>query len=66
MSDTYMTVDQVAKFLNSSASFVHHSWPAWIALGVKPIRLNGHHKGRLMFKKSQIEGLAEKWTVKAA
>jgi hypothetical protein len=67
MSDTYMTVEQVAQLLNSKISFVHHSWPAWIEFGVKPMRLNGHHKGRLMFKRSQIVSMVEKeWVVKAA
>jgi len=66
MSDTYMTVEQVAQFLNSSVSFIHQNWPAWIEFGVKPIRLNGHRKGRLMFKRNQIVSMAEKWTVKAA
>lgn len=65
MNDTYLTAKEVAELLKISVSAVHHNWPKWkVEYGIKPIRLNGHHKGRLMWKKSQLIAMAEKqWAV---
>ena len=65
MSDTYLNVEQVAQLFGVSKSFVHQNWPGWIKYGVRPIRLNGKQKGRLMWKKSQlIDMIEKKWVVK--
>lgn len=63
MGDVYLTTKEVAEFFKQSESWVLHSWPTWIEFGVRPIRLNGHHKGRLIFKKSQLINMAEQWVV---
>lgn len=65
MADDYITVEEVAKLFRTSVSFIHHNWPAWIEYGVRPIRLNGNKKGRLMWKKSDLLKMAEReWKVK--
>ncbi|MDD5008183.1 MAG: hypothetical protein PHC68_07240 [Syntrophorhabdaceae bacterium] len=65
MNNEYLTVKEVAALFRTSVSFIHQNWPAWIEYGVRPIRLNGAQKGRLMWKKSELLKMAEKeWRVK--
>lgn len=59
-----MTVDAVAQFLSKSRSFVHKAWPRWISFGVRPVRIGGTPRGRLLFRRSEIEEMLRQWEVK--
>ena len=59
----WLTVDGVAKLLCRSRSVVHKQWTSWIVYGVKPARYGARRRGRLMFKRSEIEAMLEQWRI---
>ena len=59
----WLTVDGVAKLLCRSRSVVHKQWPSWSAYGVRPARYGARRRGRLMFKRSEIEAMIERWRI---
>ena len=62
--EEWLTVAQVAAMLRKSRSFVHKAWPRWKVDGVvRPSRVGGTPRGRLLFRMSEVEEMLEKWQV---
>ena len=59
----WLTVDGVAKLLCRSRSVVHKQWMSWSIYGVRPARYGARRRGRLMFKRSEIEAMLEQWRI---
>ena len=63
-SDDLLTVKELATLIRKSRSAVHKLWPSWTAqYGLRPIRFNGRKRGRLLFAKSEVEAMIERWRV---
>ncbi len=57
-----LTLKEAAEFLGVSERTAYMSWPKWTKDEiVKPWRYGG--KGRLMFKRSELENLKTSWTI---
>ena len=61
--EEWLTVTQVAAMLRKSRSFIHKGWPKWVKEGVKPVRVGGSPRVRLLFKRQDIDKLLESWRV---
>ncbi len=59
----WLTLAEVAGLLRLSRSFVFKNWPMWTSYGVKPVRSGGRDRGRLLFRRSEVEQLLERWRV---
>ena len=63
VENSWLTVDGVARLLCRSKSVVHKQWMSWSIYGVKPARYGARRRGRLMFKRSEIEAMIERWRI---
>ncbi len=63
--EALLTPDDVAILLRQSRSFVFKAWRKWMKYGIRPIRINRSKKGRLLFRKSDIDQLLEKWSLES-
>lgn len=61
--ETLLTPDDVATLLRQSRSFVFKAWRKWMKYGIRPIRINRSKKGRLLFRKSEIDRLLDQWSL---
>ncbi len=61
--EALLTPDDVATLFRQSRSFVFKAWRKWMKYGVRPIRINNSKKGRLLFRRSDIERLLDKWSL---
>lgn len=60
-----LTPHDVAKVLRQSRSFVFKTWRKWMKYGVRPIRINRSKKGHLLFRKSEIDRLLDRWSLES-
>jgi hypothetical protein len=63
IGEDWLTLSDVATLLKKSRSFVFKAWPEWVGRGVRPVRIGGREKGRLLFRRAEIEQLLEHWRV---
>ncbi len=58
----WLTGHDLAAFVRKSRSSVHKLWPEWAAqYGLRPVRFGGRKKGRLLFARTEVEAMLERW-----